>query len=197
MCVHYLAPSPSMLEDYARGRRSFSGAYQEIFPGRKASVFYLADGELRQRELLWGFPVDWSKSPVVNTRLESGLEGRKMWQEIFTEGRLLLPALGFYEPHRREMVPSPRSARPIKQQYLFDRGGEMFFMAAISDGKYFSLVTTPPSPQVARVHDRMPLVLEEDELKIWLGGEGEYFLNRDKTEFEVKARYPSPAFFDL
>ncbi|NLY73309.1 MAG: SOS response-associated peptidase [Tissierellia bacterium] len=195
MCVHYYGPSQDMLKDFEGGRKFFSAPFRDIFPGKTAPVYFFEDGRRKLGELIWGFPVDWTEKPVFNTRLESGLEGKKMWREAFEKRRILLPTLGFYEPHSSLMVPSPKTGRLIKQQYLFNQGSKLFFMAAIYEEDYFSLITTPPNSVVAKVHDRMPLVLNEDEIGLWLGGEGEYFLDRDGIELEASPKYPEPLIF--
>lgn len=192
MCVHYYGPSPDMLEEIQAGKRKFSGPFRDIFPGKKAPVYFFEDGQLLLKELIWGFPVDWAQGPVFNTRLESGLEGKEMWKEVFIKGRVILPTFGFYEPHLTKTVPSPRTGKPIKQQYLFDRAGKLFFMAGVFEGDYFSLMTTPPNPLVAPIHDRMPLVLERDEIALWLGGEGEKFLDRKKIDLNLSPKYLEP-----
>lgn len=195
MCVHYYGPSQDMLKEFEKGKRSFTTPYKDIFPGKLAPVFFFEEGRKKLGELLWGFQVDWISSPIFNTRLESGLEGKRMWKDAFEKRRIIIPTLGFYEPHSSLMVPSPKTGRPIKQQYLFDKAGKLFFMAAIYEGDYFSLVTTPPNSQLSRVHDRMPLVLNDDEIELWIGGEGEYFLDRETVVLNASPKYPEPIIF--
>ncbi|NLY35836.1 MAG: SOS response-associated peptidase [Tissierellia bacterium] len=195
MCVHYFAPTPEMILEIDKGRFSFQKPYKDIFPGIKAPIYIKEEGKLQATELIWGYPVNWKKGPVFNTRLESALEGNRMWKDSFESRRCLLPTLGFYEPHETLEVPSPRTGKPIKQQYLFDRQGALFYMAGIYEGGYFSLLTTPPSRYVKEIHSRMPLVLNHDEIALWLSGEGEYFLSRENVSLNVTSRYPQPLEF--
>lgn len=195
MCVHYFAPTPEMILEMDKGRFSFQKPYKDIFPGIKAPVYVKAQGKLELIELIWGYPVPWRKGPVFNTRLESALEGHRMWKDSFENRRCLLPSLGFYEAHESLEVPSPRTGKPIKQQYLFDRGGTLFYMAGIYEDGFFSLLTTPPNDHVRQIHQRMPLVLNDDEKALWLAGEGEYFLDRENVSLQVSPRYPQPLEF--
>ncbi len=197
MCVHYLTPSLLGLEDLVQDKNFSDQSPLEIFPRRQASVLFWEDGALEIEKSTWGFKTSWSKAPLVNTRLESSLEKKEIWAEAFSKGRLLIPSIGFYEVHRSEKVPSPRSGNLIKQQYLFDRQGDLFFMAGISHGNYFSLVTSPANSLLAPVHDRMPLLVERDEIKLWFSGQVEYFLDRERVDLQIRAKYPSPEFFNL
>lgn len=38
-------------------------------------------------------------------------------------------------------------------------------------GERFSMITTEPSDDVKKIHDRMPLVFEKEEQERWLGGD--------------------------
>jgi len=71
------------------------------------------------KDLVWGFMFPWSKSPVFNTRIESILSDSATWREAVREGRCVIPAAGFFEPHATETVPSPRTGKAIKRPYEF------------------------------------------------------------------------------
>lgn len=195
MCVHYFAPTPEMLLEIEKGKRRFNKPYQDIFPGIKAPVYIAREETLERVNFVWGYPVVWKKGPVFNTRLESALEGHRMWKDSFEHRRCLLPTLGFYEPHQSLEVPSPRTGKPIKQQYLFDKEGTLFYLAGIYEDGFFSLLTTPSSHVVSEIHDRMPLVLEGDEIFLWLKGEAKNFLDREHVLLRVTEKYPQPLEF--
>lgn len=197
MCVHYFAPRAEMLQERDKGKISSKKPYpyRDIFPGIRAPIYLAAKEGLELVELLWGYPVSWQKGPVFNTRLESAIKGKKMWKDSFENRRCLIPCLGFYEPHKSQRVPSPHTGKPIKQLYLFDKGGDIFYLAGIYQDKYFSLLTTAPNSHVRSIHDRMPLVVKDQELFLWLGGESEQFLDREEIKLNIRARYPQPLQF--
>jgi len=124
------------------------------------------------KDLVWGFMFPWSKSPVFNTRIESILSDSATWREAVREGRCVIPAAGFFEPHATETVPSPRTGKAIKRPYEFAAvDGAPLLMAGVSADGCCSVVTTQPNASVSPVHDRMPLLLRADEVDAWFAGD--------------------------
>ena len=135
----------------------------------------------------WGYEVPWKRGPVFNTRIETALrEADGMWSSSFARRRCLVPAWGFYESHASETVPSKRTGRPVKRQYIFgSRKGTPLLLAGIHESGKFSLVTTEPNATVASVHNRMPLVLSPGEAALWLRGVYAPLLDRSTIELSV------------
>ena len=143
----------------------------QAFPGSEIEAFGTPDGSLAVGSFHWGFPVEWGKNPVFNTRIESALSGRGMWRDMVESGRCIVPAASFFEPHRSETVRSPKTGRQIKRAYEFAHDDDSpLLLAALTDGTHCSIVTTEPNRWVSPIHDRMPLVLHFEEVEQWLGG---------------------------
>ena len=142
---------------------------------------------LSARVLNWGYPVHWQQYPVYNTRIESLAEGRTMWRDSFDRGRCLVPTRGFFERHATEKTRSGRTGRLVKRQYEFTLVEEpLTWLAGISEGDHFSVVTTVPNRYVAPVHDRMPLVLRREELPVWMAGDYERLVDRSDVGLTVR-----------
>jgi putative SOS response-associated peptidase YedK len=98
------------------------------------------------------------------------LLAKAIWRGAAAHGRCLIPADGFYE------WAGPPGA---KWEVLFRRpDDEPFFFAGLwtqdpADGdRGFAIVTTDPNPLVAAVpHDRMPVILDWESAKRWIGRE--------------------------
>jgi len=45
-----------------------------------------------------------------------------------------------------------------------------FAMAGLRDGERFTIVTCAPTPDLAAIHDRMPVILTPDSEAAWLAG---------------------------
>ena len=139
------------------------------------------------RLLRWGYPVEWQAGPVFNTRIESIASGRGMWRESFEKGRCLVPTRGFFERHGTQKVRSAKTGRLVKRQYAFELVDEpITWLAGISEGDHFSVVTTDPNGFVAPVHERMPVVLRREELPLWMAGELGALADRSDVELIVK-----------
>ena len=156
------AAARALRADAARG---------EAFPGSSVTAIRRAGEKLAVDGLHWGFPAEWSKGTVFNTRLESALADSPMWRDAIREGRCIIPAAAFYEPHRTEKATSPRTGKPIKRPYLFhDKNGMPLLFAGVASQGNCSIVTCEPNRWVAPVHPRMPLALRFEEVPLWLEG---------------------------
>lgn len=142
----------------------------QVCPGSCADLIVRQGEQFAVKQLTWGFPVEWSQRPVYNTRLETAMGPNPgMWEDAIEHGRCVVLAASFFESHDTEKARSPKTGRAVKRQYRFaNEGGAPLLLAAVNDGEHFSVVTTAPNAAVASVHNRMPLVLQQDEACWWL-----------------------------
>lgn len=136
---------------------------------RPGSNVLLFDNSLHIAEAQWGFTPEWGTKPVFNTRIETALEGKGMWRKPIQEGRCIVPAAAFYEPHATETIRSPRTGRPMKRQYRFaSANDEPLLLAGVQAEGHCSVVTCEPNRWVLPIHNRMPLLLRFEEVLTWL-----------------------------
>lgn len=145
-----------------------------VAPGQMIPVIRMGEnGQREVEELLWGLIPSWAKpdkkpAPIVNARAETAPD-KPAFREAFRRRRCLVPADGFYEW---------RTANSRKVPYFFRlRGDKPFAFAAIweewrpkpdESARTFCLLTTDANPLLARIHDRMPVILNEDGAALWL-----------------------------
>lgn len=132
----------------------------DIHPTQEAPVLVAAGGELRWSLQRWGFPGFQEKQVIFNARSESALE-KRMFRESTQNRRIVVAATWFYEWNRR------------KEKNIFYRKDQaVLFMAGIysryRDGERFVILTTQANASMQPVHDRMPLLLEKDEVIPWI-----------------------------
>lgn len=136
----------------------------------------ISDGRVnRIGPLRWGLVPSWANeesmaSRAINAKAETLLE-RPSFRNLIYKKRCIIPADSFYEWRT--------IGRGKKQPIRFMRRDQAIFsMAGLydqwirpSDGvkiSTFTIITTTPNAMVAEVHDRMPVILQqEDELR-WL-----------------------------
>ena len=124
-------------------------------------------GALEIGQAIWGFEPEYAKRIVFNTRIESALAGSPMWREPIQNGRCIIPAAAFYEPHATETVRSPKTGRPVKRQYRFALpGDEPLLLAGVQQDGRCSVVTCEPNRWMLPIHDRMPLILRFEEVAL-------------------------------
>ncbi|MDR0515063.1 MAG: SOS response-associated peptidase family protein [Coriobacteriaceae bacterium] len=156
------------------------------FPGSKVGLIVGEGGCMAPAIKQWGYRRPWSKSLIVNTRDDSALDPSKMWFESLMNRRCVIPVFGFFEPHRTEASISPRTGKPIKQQYLFTTpASPVTFIAGIYEGDCFSMMTTAPNATMMPIHDRMPLVLLQNELERWLCGDYRALFDRSAIKLDA------------
>ena len=108
-----------------------------------------------------------------------------MFRESVEHRRIVIPATWFYEWNRqKEKNIFYRKSQPV----LFMAG----FYNRYQDEDRFVILTTVANQSMQPVHDRMPLLLEQDEIVPWIfdRGKTESFLHKvpclleRRTEFE-------------
>jgi putative SOS response-associated peptidase YedK len=112
----------------------------------------------RAELLAWGLDVAWSRGPLINARAET-LAEKKTFREILKQ-RCLIPASAYFE-WRAE------GSRRVKTR-VARKDAALFAFAGLRGGGRFTIVTCPPAPEIAHVHDRMPVVLEAETEAAWL-----------------------------
>jgi putative SOS response-associated peptidase YedK len=130
-------------------------------------------GARRFRLMRWGLLPPFVKDPkrfptLINARSEEAL-AKPSFSHAMRFRRCLVPADGFYEwtgpkGKRRPFLLRPRGGRLIAFAGLYERwrdgqGGEVDTVA---------ILTCPANAAVAKLHDRMPVVLAPEHYAAWL-----------------------------
>jgi len=120
----------------------------------------------------WGLVPSWAKDPTIgyraiNARAET-VATTPSFREPFRSQRCLIPADGFYQWKREGK---------IKQPYCFEvNEGELFAFAGLWDRwknpqgdvvETCSILTTTPNSLLSDIHDRMPVILRQDDYELW------------------------------
>lgn len=132
------------------------------------------------RQLLpmrWGFLPHWYKAEnagplLINARAET-LAEKPAFRAACRERRCLLVATGFYE--------WTKSAQDTRLPwYIHRRDGTPIAFAGVwqdwgppeARQATCAIVTTQANAHMAKIHHRMPLILEPDDWALWLGEQG-------------------------
>jgi putative SOS response-associated peptidase YedK len=132
-------------------------------------------GPVGPRVETWGFQPAWAvtrKVPMmINARLDKA--STSTWKAMFTSGRVLVPADGWYE-----WLPAAGKKQPY---FIQANSGPPVYFAGLSSSRRgldpaaapgtvygFVIVTAPSESGMLDVHDRRPLVLTLEEARVWL-----------------------------
>ena len=130
---------------------------------------------LYAERMRWGFPSEFSKQLLINARSETAME-KKLFAESTLRRRCVIAARHFYEwDSGKNKVTFTVKDRPfVYMAGIYNRFG---------DGDHFIVLTTAAAGEMLPVHDRMPLILERDEITDWIR-------DNEKTAAILKASGP-------
>jgi putative SOS response-associated peptidase YedK len=129
----------------------------------------------------WGLVPKWASdqgigNKMINTRTESIIE-KPAFRNIFKYRRCLVLADGYYEWMLDAPLETGKAQKPVKQPYRIHLPrNEVMLLAGLWDTwrgelNSFSIITCPANEQLAAIHNRMPVVLNPQDAKIWLSNE--------------------------
>ena len=161
-------------------QREFNLAFAEkvsprynLAPTQPVPAVVNAAGPRILEHLKWGLIPKWAKDPkigsrMINARAET-LAEKPAFRHALEKRRCLVLADGFYEWKRDGKLRTP--------YHVQRAGGRPFAMAGLWEEwtsptgelvRSCTIVTTSPSELLAKLHDRMPLILAADEIDLWL-----------------------------
>lgn len=177
MCGRFgLFATPELLEEFFElaARPAELPPRYNLTPGQAVAVVREQNGRRTVDSLLWGLVPYWAKDRtigrrLVNARLES-LPSKPAFRDAWSRRRCLIPASGFYEwsepigGRKRPYFVSPRVDPLLALAGLWERWrtptGETLETCVI--------VTTTATAELARIHDRMPLLVPPGAHALWL-----------------------------
>jgi putative SOS response-associated peptidase YedK len=123
----------------------------------------------------WGLVPSWAKDPTIGNKLFNArgetIAEKPSFRTAFAQRPCVIPVDGFYEWDHR--------LGHHREPYYFTRRDEdLLLLAGLyehwrnpNDGEWIAtctVVTTTPNADLEEIHDRMPVVLDLDEVETWL-----------------------------
>jgi putative SOS response-associated peptidase YedK len=146
-----------------------------IAPTQSMPVVLVRDNERVLQSLRYGLVPSWSKSAasasrLINARVETVATLPSFRRALRTD-RCVIPATGYYE---WQAMAGRRTKQPV---WIHPTDGGILALAGIAESwrspegeviDTFAILTTEASGAIARIHDRMPLQLLDDDVERWL-----------------------------
>ena len=161
----------------------------DVFPAQNATIIKGKEHHLAAEQMRWGFPGFEKGKLLINARAESALE-RRAFRDSIQYRRCIIPSRGFYEWNKN------------KEKFTFEReDATVLFMAGCynryEDEERFVILTTEANSSVALIHNRMPLILEPEELGDWVLDDQatESLLHKTPVLLEQRAEYEQMRLF--
>jgi putative SOS response-associated peptidase YedK len=151
-----------------------------VCPTDPVDVVTAEDGKRELIPMRWGLVPRWWSKPLkelrvatFNARAET-VETKPVFRDAFKRMRRLIPMSSYYE-----WQPTPGGKQPW--YFTAADGSPLLTAAGLWDEwkdrttgerlKSCTMIITKPNEFVAEVHDRMPVLLTEDQFTSWLSGE--------------------------
>ena len=148
-----------------------------IAPGTPVLVVHETPAGRIASPMLWGFQPGWARHAAptgvarprpINARAETAATNA-MFRGAFRHHRCLFPASGFYEWQRLRDEKQPWYIHPAHAEFfafagLFDPGSD-------DAPPTCCILTTTANAAMARVHDRMPVIVVPEHYATWLAAD--------------------------
>lgn len=177
-----------MLAEAERRRRALTGeggiAMGEVFPASVAAALARGkNGEVGAYPMLWGFHRPDRKGLIINARSETAFD-RPLFRASMLTRRCLIPCSWYFEWAAGEArqslqigmegLPAPKKAKSKIKYAIRPRAPGLVYLAGIyryEEGErlpVFSILTREPAPEIAFIHDRMPVIFSDRTRGAWL-----------------------------
>ena len=185
MCGRYVITKPvTKTRDLVKSVNVVNGVDNyNAHPTQKLPVIKSYSNAKILEMLQWGLTPSWTQEreirPLINARLETLVE-KMTFKNLIKNYRCLVVADGYYEWKRRENVKTPH--------YFTREDDRLMFFAGIYKDYQFLIITREASSHVADIHQRQPVVINEEYLD-------EYFnLKIEGTDFLRSYQAPKMKF---
>lgn len=125
---------------------------------RPTDMALIIEGGAKPRLSGWGLAVEWDAKPLINARAET-LTKKKTFRPLL-ENRCLVPATAYFEWRK--------DGRARRKNRIGTKSKGVFAFAGLTDGDRFTIITCPPTADIAHIHDRMPVILERRAEPLWI-----------------------------
>lgn len=144
-----------------------------LAPSQYSPVVYVSRGERVIDQMRWGLIPYWAKDEkigykMINARGET-ISEKPAFRDAFVKRRCLVPVSGFYEWKRAGKEKVPFCIAPVGEA-LFSLAGiwERWLSPSGEEVFSFAIVTTSANETMRTVHDRMPVILDQEKSEVWL-----------------------------
>jgi putative SOS response-associated peptidase YedK len=150
-------------------------ARYNIAPGQMVPVI-IANSRRIVMLMRWGLIPHWAKDErtaykIINARVET-LTQRPAFRGLLSHNRALVPACGYYEWQGEGREKTPYYIRPQHEQYIAFAGLYDVWQRPNGEELYtFTIITTEADPFIAKLHNRMPVIIQRDLEDTWLDTE--------------------------
>lgn len=170
MCGRYTLTTKDFSKHYGVEQGTFEFSSYNVAPTQNVPMVAVLDGQRILAPARWALIPPWTKDlshiklTLFNARSETAHE-KASFKRPLRYKRCLIPADGFFEWKREGTTKTPH--------YIQVGDGVPFAFAGLyelykDELLSFAILTTTPNKTMAKLHDRMPVILSPNDYKRWL-----------------------------
>lgn len=144
-----------------------------IAPSNEVLVVFEKEEKIVLDKFRWGLVPSWSKDAnigykMINARAET-LTDKKSFKHLVNSKRCGIVANGFYEWRIEGHSKIPYFIK-LKDGRLFCFAGLYDIWQIDNNNELYTctIITTDANEKISQIHDRMPVMLEKDEVEKWI-----------------------------
>ncbi|MFN3412669.1 MAG: SOS response-associated peptidase [Thermoanaerobaculum sp.] len=175
MCGRFVQATPGevIAEVFGLSEVSELAPRYNVAPSQEAAVVRAEAGGRKLAFCRWGLIPSWAKDPAIGNRLINAraetLGEKPSFRRALVYRRCVIPATGFYEWKLEAGTKVPyffrlQSEKPMALAGLWERWQPPEGPPMVS----FTIITTEANEFMKAVHDRMPAILPQEALSVWL-----------------------------
>ncbi|KAH8811857.1 hypothetical protein F5884DRAFT_292874 [Xylogone sp. PMI_703] len=175
--IVYLADTPSWGAGPRPVRKGEGNTEQEL-PKEVETEESQKSVHYKLQTMKWGLIPHWTKHnpdygsllKTINCRDDSLVENRGLWNSIKHRKRCVVIAQGFYEWKKKGKERLPYYCKRKDGQLMCIAGLWDWVQYEGSDEKLYTytIITTSPNKAMSTLHDRMPVILENNSKELWM-----------------------------
>ncbi len=145
-----------------------------VAPSQEVAAVRVEGTERRLALLRWGLIPHWADDPKIGTKMINArgetVQKLPSFRAAFRKRRCIIPAGGFFEWSQKGKEKQPfyifrQDGAPLALAGLWERGHSE---EEGRDVESCAIITPSANTLVGRLHNRMPVILETDDFKLWL-----------------------------
>lgn len=176
MCGRFaLDTPPKKLTEHFNlsGETDFSPSWNIAPSLRICTITDDTEGSRHLRKMKWGLIPSWAKEATIGNKLANArgetVAEKPSFRSAFKYHRCIIPASGFYEWKSEQGVKYP--------WYISLKSGDPMAFAGLweswrsTEGEVIEsccIITTDANAIMKPIHDRMPVILDQDQWTTWL-----------------------------
>ena len=162
----------------------------EVLPASTVAALAMGkNGEIGAFPMTWGYHLQPQSKLLINTRSETALD-KPLFRQSMLERRCLIPCSWYFEWEIRDAQQSlvagmpalqigktekSKAKHPTKIKYAIrPKASGVIYLAGIYRYEenqklpVLSILTREPAPEIAFIHDRMPVIFSGENHALWL-----------------------------